>query len=608
MYKLTTEQRAAVRSEAKETYVQAGPGSGKTLVLAERVNWLMEQGTDPKRILALTFTRRAAQELQERLVRVVAEPGFVPPPPPIVSGTFHAVALGILEQFGTELGYSSGLTVLDAVEAEDVFDQIATELDMRGKSGRWKAKFKLRDVLAARDHFYQTGLFACDVEIERLILLYHERLFSLNSLDFGLILTQTRHLLLRDGKAKEWAATAFDHVLIDEAQDCDELQYSLHFHFSPPASLFMVGDQRQCIYGWRGAKPEMLTGLRPGAVLLNLTDSYRCTDEILRPANALMDKHQPMKSARRGLAPAEAPEVALMTGRSRDVSSAVNRLHHVDKFEWPDIAVLCRTHAECKRLAAVFTEARVPYHRVGSGFDPCKGPIYRDVYAALRLTANMRDDLAFGRVARYLDLTPEALASLRRIAVDERCTRFEAAGRHHSNNAVLTAIARHEGDADLCLFLEKLIPAMAEPLDGTGMAGDLEVVGDLQQAWNFWHAWQRGRTISSALSWFAMRDTHEDQVEGEDEVTISTIHAAKGLEWPAVVVPNLTEGSLPTSRSIRGGSVDEERRVLYVAMTRAFDSLTLHYRRRQDQSEKGTKREPSRFLQDCGLLPVEALP
>lgn len=580
----TEEQQQAIESDTDVSVVIAGPGSGKTAVMVGRVHHLIrERGVSPSRILCVTFTNRAASQLKQRMA---TGPGPTDEP---VCGTLHSTAFAVLRADGQHLGYTcDSLTILDEEESKLIFDQVATELRYRDvATRRWKAPFKLAEVKHALDGFYQTGWpRGLNQQVLRLITAYHERLFSMNLLDYGMILVQARALLECHPEVLPRHASRFDHVLVDESQDLDDLQYQFLKLIGDQSALFFVGDARQCIYEWRGARPRIIREKYPDAKVFELTGSFRCSEPVLRVANVLMAKDPPMQTARRW--PVLAMEVDLVNGRSRELCGLLNRLHHRDKIDWRDMAVLCRTNHECKRLADVMQEARIPCHRVGSSFDITSTPPFRDVYAVLRLIVNEHDEAAYTRIKRLIASTDPAFdAAVRKHRVDHRCSSLEAVRACSRLADVLRAI---EPDTAVSEALKQL------DRDEYGLVYSHDSLA--VQRW--WQAWCPNHTVESALRWFAGRSVEDDQTD-KDEVTVSTIHAAKGLEWPCVLVPNLNQGSLPSAKAIREGTVSQERRVLYVAMTRAQERLTLHWRREQDQGD-GPKKGPSEFLGESGIL------
>lgn len=590
----TQEQKQAIESDADVSVVIAGPGSGKTAVMVGRVYHLIQGGVTPNRILCVTFTNRAAVQLQTKTTCNQAHAGSP------VCGTLHSAAFAVLRADGHKLGYNcDSLTILDEVESKLIFDQVATELRYRdAKTRRWKAPFKLAEVRQALDVIYQMGWPSAShlhQQALQFITAYHERLFSMNLLDYGMILVQSVRLLSSEPEVLNKHAARFDHVLVDESQDCDDLQFRFIKLIGDQSALFFVGDARQCIYEWRGARPGIIREKYPAATVFELTGSFRCSRPILDRANALMDKDPPMHSARRWPRPNIAVET--VNGRTRDLCGLLNRLHHRDKCDWREIAVLCRTNHECRRLADVMHEARIPCHRVGSSFDITSGPPFREVYAVLRLIVNEHDEAAYARVKRLiLPSGPEIDAQVRKLRVDHRTTSLGALERLCPASSLVRGLGQLDPEGPISEALNNL----RRPLVDSCTNPDRMSSDDFGKVERWWHAWCPYHTVESALRWFAGRNLEDDQTD-KDEVTVSTIHASKGLEWPCVLLPNLNQGSLPSAKAIREGTVAQERRVLYVAMTRAQSRLTLHWRRPQDQSD-GPKTAPSEFLTEAGVL------
>lgn len=251
---LTDRQRSAVEATEREVLVIAGAGSGKTRVLTERVRWLLDHGASPSDLLVLTFTRAAAGELRDRLEGVDTAG--------ILLGTFHSIALTILRSDGDKLGYDvDTLTVVDPDDADLLLKQVCQDLGyLDGKT--WRQGLSWKAVAKCREAFY-SGTWArsgdtLDVRETNIIACYHMRLHDLNSLDFGLILTECHKLLESFPDVLERWRGRIKHVLVDECQDSSRLEFSLYDMFCPPAHLFMVGDLRQTLYRFRGAAPELV--------------------------------------------------------------------------------------------------------------------------------------------------------------------------------------------------------------------------------------------------------------------------------------------------------------------------------------------------------------
>lgn len=598
MQSLTDTQRLAAETDASDVLLVAGAGSGKTRTLVARVVHLItKRGLSPSQILVITFTRKAAGEVRERITQAISDITGTDGDREIRGmsvGTFHSYGLKVLRSHGDRLGYEpSTLTVVSPEDAELLLTMCARDMGyLKGKA--WKDKLSLRRLKAVLESDY-TGRPDPEVEhIERyrkIVTAYHARLFEMNSLDFGMILRRCRELLSDPDVLSRYTGH-FRVVLVDELQDSDAVQYDLHDFLAPPLPFFGVGDRRQSIYLFRGARPDLMTDRHPDAEVIDLCDCFRCGDLIVDAANKLIAHNndplaKPMvgRTGRMG-------QVQTITGRSEDIASFVLTLRDRG-YQWGDIAILGRRHKEIERIAGFMGQNEIPYHCVGAGFDVCKTPEFLLIHALLRLCVNPRDEMAALRVADEL-VAPDALAHLRYRAARHETTLLAQMAEYSVSEAVDCAVGVHKGIGD------------GKPHDAHHVSICLAArvvstsLRNLAGVTNFWGEHCDGMSIREALDWYATRDSQDDAAAG-NVVTLSTVHAAKGLEWPVVIVPNMQEGSFPLNAAIKEDSVDEERRLAYVAFTRARELLVVHRRLPSDQSTKGKYSPPSRFLDEAGI-------
>ena len=565
-------------------------------MLIERIRYLMqERGVSASAFLVLTFTRRASAEMLERLTVALNDESAVRG---MLIGTFHSAALTILRNDGAALGYDTDtLTVIDAADADMLLVKCAVDLGYFNDDARsWKREMSLKKVQRYREHFYSTGGKSIDgpahvrEACNTIVREYHNRLFQMNVLDFGMILVECRRLLSDFPEVRHRWQERIRYVVVDEIQDADALQFNIHDLFAPPAEFFVVGDTRQSIYNFRGARPDLIRERRPGAEVIDLRECFRCGAKIIDLANALI-AHNGDTSAK---------PMICATGReghvqvvASDHGSLVDHVHYLidaNDYQFSDIAVIARKHSSLIELEVAFTEDTLPVHRVGSGFDICDADDFRSLHAALRLIVNPRDDLAFLRLVVDFELTAEEYAAVRKAAATDGRSHFEAYLDLHKDDPsigkTLTAFSvnpKRIGD---------FLPALAfELLGRTG-----------PQIASFWIHHCGQMTTENALRWFALRDQHDDHTE-KNEITLCTVHAAKGLEWPVVVVADLNQGIFPSKRVKTVEDMEEERRVAYVAFTRAKERLILHHRppgsviqTRWGEAKAGG---PSRFLSEC---------
>lgn len=596
---LTESQQRAITTESREVLVIAGAGAGKTGVLTRRVAHLIDRGSDPSQIMVLTFTRKAAAEMRARLAKLLEESGKNSDKTlrQLTMGTFHSIGLSILQQHGNRIGYGpDAITVATEDDADMLLEQVAKRLGfLIGK--QWRYELSLKKVKQFREAFYTTGEMVALTEVENqqdramLAILneYKARLFSMNCIDFGLILTEVQRLFREAPDVLAIYNARFAHVLVDECQDLNQIQYGGFLDFlTPPATFFGVGDRRQSIFGFRGSRPDLMTTWKPDAETVDLRECFRCGDEIVEAANCLIEhNHDTLAKPMIGMT-GRWGGVEVFSGRSESVVHEARMLHDDIGLAWGEIAVLARTHRTLKRLAGLMDEEKMPNLRVGASSDVCDSAQFRVVLAALRLCANPRDNLAFLRMAEYIGFTSEQLATVEAAAAEKACSLWTA-WNQVDKPKWCDEVAGADGSFNVCDVLTVLIE------------GGLHVM--TSEVYGYWEDGCKDMSIEDAIHWHALRDSQDDLQPG-NRVTLLTAHAAKGLEWPVVIICNCNEADFPSSQAIREDEegIQEERRLFYVAMTRAKGRLMAHWRRGEDQSEGRKINPPSRFLVEAGLM------
>ncbi|MEN6333517.1 MAG: ATP-dependent helicase [Phycisphaerales bacterium] len=589
---LTPSQDRAINSKARQILAISGAGSGKTLVLCHRIARLLDSGASPESLLVLTFTNRAADNMRTRLVDLLIERDWKGKEAyaavrGMMMGTFHSIALRILHLHADRIGYAPNLTVADQDDADLLLKTVARDHDYY--DGDWKRGMSWKTLKGFREAQYTGGAFAFSPNQKRdgvqlavvtLIAEYWQRLRAMNVLDFGLLLREVQRLFRECPDVLEQYRERFKHVLIDECQDLDRVQYNLWEYFVPPATLFAVGDFRQSIYQFRGASPEVLRGKMTDGTLspeiIDLRENFRSGRLIVEASNRLIAHNgdtlaQPMLS----VPDSGDGAVRVVEAELAIVADELKRWHGgFGGFAWRDMAVLARKKRTLTDLEQPLRDAGIPYQRVGSAFDLCQTEEFREVHAYLRLQLNRRDDLAFLRL-HVLNRSSLEYATIRSIAADRGCAHVEA------DDTIAGLYWVTSGD-------EPLHTAIASPFWGPRHGPALKFWLDCPE-----------ETLSDALRWYAAlhMDRGEDYRE-RDCVTLATIHAAKGLEWPLVLVAHMNEGELPAGLCKTGEEILEERRVAYVGLTRAKQILILHS---QPENAERHVKPPSRFLEEIRL-------
>lgn len=610
---LNAQQLAAVTCPPGPALVLAGAGSGKTRTLTYRVAYLLENGVQPGNILLLTFTNKAAREMLERVA------GLVPHDlSDLWGGTFHSIGNRILRRHPQDAGYQQGFTVMDREDADELLQ--GALLEMRGGKVS-ELPVKPSVVGEVLSYCVNVGRTVPEVLFERFPHLeeweemlrlageqYRKRKVAANALDFDDLLSGTVRLLEEHPQIAEIYQSRFQFVLVDEYQDTNPLQSRfIDLLSARHRNLMAVGDDAQAIYSWRGADYRNILsfGQRyPGAQIYKVEINYRSTPEILELANSAIDGMQtPLRkelvSARTS---GELPKIIpLQTGgqQARFVVSRLLELHD-SGMRWDEMAVLYRAHFHSMELQMELTRAGVPF-QITSGLRFFEQAHVKDVGAFLKFVVNPTDEVAFKRMVRLLpgigDRSAQSLwkgvEPLGRELVQERQSgvsgfSFSQALQSQKVPARSAAAWRQLGHT-----LEEIAPGGVPVAPVHMLRSVREAVYDDFARTKFPDYDVRREDLNTLASFASQYQSPEEFLDqlalmgGNDQaptvrdpsgesLTLSSVHQAKGLEWRAVFVIWLTEGMFPSQRSLAiADALEEERRLFYVAVTRAEDDLYL---------------------------------
>ncbi|MGE4537640.1 MAG: ATP-dependent helicase [Desulfovibrio sp.] len=566
---LDPDQLAAVTTDAPRALVLAGAGSGKTRVLTERIAYLIEEcHASPSEIVAVTFTRKAAAEMRERLVKRIGNKAYG-----VTMGTIHALALVQLRRFGELLGLRpDNITVYSEWEESFLLRQVAVEMGaLKGKA--WKVPKK--EIDAAFGAYYATGIepSALDKGVFDLFRAFMARCRENNALTYGGLLTGFMLLLPRAMQYLGWR-----HVLVDEVQDLDRLQWGLLEAMAAglPATLFAVGDSSQAIYAWRGAAPEYLLENADTFQVLRLERNYRSGAWIVEAANRLIEHNRmrlpvTMKACREnGALVTVCPE---MDSRAVGRAATLASLNH---FLPRETAVLARKHVLLQKVAEELDAQGVPYLYVGRQAALTNSEEFRRFHAFLKLLVNPFDNFAFLLIKDKLGLDDRDYAAVRAMAIQHDRSHFQEWQITFGGGG--WSFYESTGEDEIIGVVRWLILDSIDP--------DQSVISFIEEYCT--GRPPQERTVSAYLEWLSTYDVQNEiptaDPDGPGVVTLATIHGAKGLEWPYVILAGCNEGILPSDRAVRAGDIEEERRLAYVAITRARDALTLAVR--PERSEK----------------------
>jgi DNA helicase-2/ATP-dependent DNA helicase PcrA len=639
-------QHAAASHGDGPLIVVAGAGTGKTRTLVSRVAALIDRGVDPERVLLLTFTRRAADEM---LARAAATCSRRDAARKLWGGTFHAIAYRLVAAHAESLGQASSLSVLDQGDAADLMDLLRHEHGLAGADGRSASsragggqRFPRGDTLLdAYSRAVNTGQPArdviathfpwCDPHIEAILDLfraYVARKRARSLLDFDDLLLGWR-ALLADHRVGPAMSARWDHVLVDEYQDVNRIQVDIVSLLCPDgAGLTVVGDDAQAVYGFRGADSRHLLDLSdtlPSARTVCLEQNFRSRQRILAFANAVRpstgDIRLRLRSDREG-----GPRPRLIrchdaTAEARMVVDSILDAHEQGRALRSQ-AVLMRAAHHSDLLEIELTARRVPFVKYG-GLKFLEAAHVKDFIAVVRLLDNPLDEIAWYRLLRLHDgIGPARARALLDVLrphesdTDLRHPETVAAAPAAARTALAAtldhlATARHRAEvpARAEIVLELLRPLLtARYPDHAARLGDLDrLVGAAGQSPTL-ADYVASLTLDPPASTSDMAGPpHLD----EDYVTLSTVHSAKGLEWDSVHVINVIDGAFPSDMALTSSAgLLEERRLFYVAATRARDELSIytplrlpHHRRARD--DKHSYAPQSRFLDQAALTTVD---
>jgi DNA helicase-2/ATP-dependent DNA helicase PcrA len=632
---LNEQQLAAVTAPPGPLLVIAGAGSGKTRTLTYRVAYLLENGIDARNILLLTFTNKAAREMLNRVANLLPVDASG-----LWGGTFHSVGNRILRRHGSALGYSSGFTIMDREDQKDLIDTVIANAGIDPKEIRFpkgdvlaeifsfviNTEKSLEELLAEKFPYFLPLLDKIQDVHER----YEKKKKATNSMDFDDLLQKTLSMFQQHERIAEFYRRQFQFILVDEYQDTNKIQADLvDLLARDHRNVMVVGDDAQSIYSWRGANFQNILEFPkryPDAQVFKIEMNYRSVPDILEVANAAIAanvqqfrKHLSATRESKALKPAL---VALNDGAEQAQFVAQRILELRDEnVDLNDIAVLYRAHYHAVELQLELSRRGIPY-QITSGIRFFEQAHIKDVTAFVRFVANPRDEVAFNRMVKLLPGIGNRTAENLWQAWENGLAAAGSSDPGYNFGERLLAM-------NVPAKSKKLWTQLAHTLDEIAPGGQLnppsemitsivEAIYDDYAKVNFTN-YELRREDLDQLAVFArqFKDVHEflsqlaliSNVDAEvapaqsadkEAVNLSTVHQAKGLEFHTVFVIWLTDGMFPSSRSLNTrDALEEERRLFYVAITRARDELYLTYPQMRLAGGYGDVfQRPSRFLQE----------
>ena len=619
---LNEEQIKPVLQTEGPVLVLAGAGSGKTRVLTSRIAYLIgEKRVPAEAILAITFTNKAAAEMKERIEKIVDARGMW-------VCTIHSMCVRILRMFATEAGVTQNFSIYSEVERSNIIKKSFQECDFEDekllKSAKWhiaNAKMLGYDP----DRYEQEFAGERDIEeITKIYRRYQKHLKENNSLDFDDLLNETRNLLNRDDAAREYLGGRFRYILVDEFQDTNAVQYEIvKLLSSVHGNLFAVGDDDQSIYGWRGAKIENILHFEKdfkNAKVFKLERNYRSTKAILKLANTVIKNNGRRKDKtlwtenEDGDVP-KAHEAEEESGEARFVAHTIAGLMR-QGYKYSDFAILMRLNALTRSFEQEFTADGVPY-KVFGGFKFFERKEIKDLLAYLRLINNPFDSEAAVRIINFpkRGIGAKTVEALQNYAFETELSVYDALldvdeiGFTGSTRQKLTDFASlvkkwivESQDMPVNELVKTIVAdtnmraAYSDNSDESinKLANIDEFINSVEEYCRL----NEGASLTDYLNQVTL-SSDTDDMDDSDYVTLATIHSVKGLEFKCVFVVGMEENILPVSRSVENNDdLEEERRLTYVAITRARERL---YLTRSKSRYLYGKREPtmrSRFLKE----------
>ncbi len=638
LHDLNPEQREAVETTEGPLLILAGAGSGKTRVLTYRIAHLLEKGVYPSKILAITFTNKAAREMRERVDNLVG-----PAAKSLWVSTFHAACVRILRREIEKIGYQPGFVIYDTDEQKTLVKDCLKELNLNDK--QFPPNAVLGRISSAKNELIGPPQFArryrdyFSDRVADVYKLYQERLNKNNALDFDDLIMKTVELFRSYPEVLDYYQDRFQYILVDEYQDTNHAQYALVSLLAAKwRNLCVVGDDDQSIYSFRSADIRNILEFEkdfPDARVVKLERNYRSTQPILSAAHAVVRnnlgrKEKKLWTDRAGGEPLSVYEAGNEHDEVWHICNEIERLRATEGRNLRDFVVLYRTHAMSRVLEEVFLRRGIPYAIVG-GLKFYDRKEVKDILAYLRLLVNPYDLAAFSRIANVprRGIGPATVDKLFALALEGGLTVVEAARRVGEAGATKAAAAKLEAFAGLLEGISRqaeflpVFDIVEQVLNQTGYLRELAAEGtveaqtrienlkELQSVAREYDQAERLEEDETGLSGFlagvalvADADTHR---EGSDAVVFMTLHSAKGLEFPVVFMVGMEEGVFPHLRSLTDqDQLEEERRLCYVGITRAREKLYLTRAAQRTLYGQSVYNPASRFLDEIPPELVES--
>lgn len=630
---MNPQQQEAVDTLHGPVMILAGAGSGKTRVIIHRIANLIQHGVAPGNILAVTFTNKASAEMRERVAGLLTDAQAEQ----VTVSTFHSFCLNVLRRYIHRLGYSRHFAIAGEGYQKGLVKEIITENHMAGPGcdpGLWLSYIsKAKGNLHEPEHVAANPSIVRAQDVAKVYAIYQSRLKNMDLVDFDDLLTLTVKLWQQCPDVLAIFQDTYRYILIDEYQDTNSVQLKIMVMLAgKKPNICVVGDDDQSIYGWRGANLGNILDFEtyfPGAKVIRLEQNYRSTNTILKAANALIAKNQNRRTKSLWSTQGDGDIItAVLCDNENDEATFVCDyiLDQAKNHNWNDYAVLFRAGNQSRILEEVFRRKRIPYLLVGAN-SFFKRKEVLDVMAFLKLVANPKDDLAMLQIINVPprgvgDVTIEKLRKLRdethsaiHDLIDSKVFQNSVSRETAESLAEFSRIIKdirgklpEKGPvypiAEELIERLQYLPGLArmyKPREDALKRRDnvLELLSSIAEYDETRH---NAGSLEDYLEQFDLQDAHDRRKDrnkkDEPAVTLMTIHASKGLEFPNVFVVGMEQGLFPHQNALDEGNLEEERRLCYVAITRAQIKLLLTYVSRRRVMNQVVAKRPSKFLDE----------
>jgi len=628
---LNPQQREAVKAIYGPVLVLAGAGTGKTKVITSRIAWMLQNGIPAEHILAMTFTNKAAREMKERVAKMVSADQAKR----VTVGTFHSLCARILRHDIAPLGFTSSFTIADESDAKGILKQAAGQLGYVEMSLDMFAAYigDCKNQLKTPAQAIHVADAEEDVQCAHVYERYQQILENQNMLDFDDLLFFVYRLFNEFPDVLQRYQEQYQYLLVDEYQDTNTVQFKMiELLAGEKCNLCVVGDDDQSIYGWRGAVIDNILNFpfyfrRYNVKKISLEQNYRSTNKILAAANAVIAQNTERfeKKLWSGNGDGDIIEVVKTADAEKEakfIADLILQEHHDQQRDWREFAILYRSNHLSRLLEQELRQASVPYRLVGGQEFFARKEI-KDAAAYLKLIVNPREDQS---LLRILGVPPrgigdKAVADLKKMQLTKREPLVQLLGAPEFLGP-LSARA-HSGAQQLFEIIERYRNAFATPGDLSNkvkcflqdvgyLDGFVRIYKDYKDAENrqenvyefinaidqFEERTDQDPTLNNFLESYALLDENDrtKEEENENSVTLTTVHAAKGLEFPFVFLVGMEHNLFPHERAVEENNLNEELRLFYVAITRAKTRLVISYAGKRMRFGTEKYQIPSEFL------------